>query len=189
MECFCNILRFCVAAVDKGEGEALIEDRAERDGRQERQGDGQNRRFLHQQRLEQTRAEPVENGRYAEHRIIAVAGEQAADKISHKADQRAGQGPKKHTGQENGHGLNGETGRLVGHRNDEPGQNDGNGSQQRAGHERAHILQPMTWRSLRGRHIFRKIRHKKASYFVNGRRFGDMDFQTRKKLLYNFSLL
>ena len=60
---------------------------------------------------------------------------------------------------------------------------------ERAGHERAHILQPMTRRSLRGRHIFRKIRHKKASYFVNGRRFGDMDFQTRKKLLYNFSLL
>ena len=164
--------RFCVAAVDKGKRETLPEDRAQRNGGQERQGNGGDRRLFHQQRLEQACAEPVENGRYAEHRVIAVAGEQTADKIGHKADQRTGQRPKEHTGQENRHGLNGETGRLVGHRNDEPGQNDGNGSQQRAGYKRAHVLQPVVRRSLRSGHVFCKIRHKKASYCVNGRRFG-----------------
>ena len=131
-----------------------------------------NRLNIHQQqRLEQACAESVENGRNAEHRVIAVAGEQTADKIGHKADQRTGQRPKEHTGQENRHGLNGETGRLVGHRNDEPGQNDGYGGQQRAGHQRPDVLQTMARRGLRsgGRHVFG---HKKASYCVNGRRFG-----------------
>ena len=141
--------------------------------------------FFTEHRRKQPRAQTVENGRHAEHRVIPVAGEQTPDKIGHEPDQRAGQRAKEHTGQEDRHGFERKTGRLIGHRNDEPGQNDGYGGQQRAGHQRPDVLQTMARRGLRsgGRHVFG---HKKASYCFNGRRFVQNRLSNKKETAVQF---
>ena len=85
----------------------------ERNGRQECQRDAPDVDLFHQHWPEQARAQAVQDRRNAEHRVIAVAREQAPDKVGHKADQRAGNRPEEHARDEDRHGLEREARRLI----------------------------------------------------------------------------
>lgn len=97
--------------------------------------------LFHQHRPEQARAQAVQDRRNAEHRVIAVAREQAPDKVGHKADQRAGDRPEEHARDEDRHGLEREARRLIRHRDDEPRQHDRDGREQGGRGKDADIFQ------------------------------------------------
>ena len=145
-----------IAAVDKGERPALIENRAEDNRGQERQTDCQRIGLPCEHRTEKTCAQTIENRRDAEQRIVAVAREQAADQVRREAHERAGDGTEEHAGEEDGHRFQREARRHVGHRDDQPRQHHADGGENGGNNQRSDIFETARMRARDGcRLIFR----------------------------------